>query len=195
MKTMFRSKRLWSTVENGFSEEGEEEVVERRREADACALYLIQQAVDEKILIRITEALTAKQAWDILQTEFQGGSKILSVKLYSLKSELETLRMKNGEKVQDYITRVLDIVYQLRVLGESMEETAVVGKILRSLNPTFKHVVSSIVEAKDLGKLTVEELSSSLKGHETILMLSAGEEETTLQAMISEFGETNVRGG
>lgn len=37
---------------------------------------------------------------------------------------------------------------------------------MRSLSPKFSHVVSLIVEAKDLSKMIVDELSSSLKGHE-----------------------------
>lgn len=87
--------------------------------------------------------MTAKQAWEILKTEYQGSSIILSVKLYSLRQEMETMKIKTGEKVQDYMTRVLDIVYQIRMLGDSLSESTVVGKILRSLTPIFKHVVSA----------------------------------------------------
>lgn len=176
---MFRSKGLWNIVEKGFSEEGEEEVVEELRMKDASALYLIQQGLDERMLIRIAEAPTAKCAWDILQTEHKGNTKILSVKLYSHRQELETMKMKNGEKIQEFISRVLDIVYKIRALGEKVPEHAVVGKILRSLTPDFKHVVSSIVEAKDLSTLTVEELGGSLKGHEAIILLSSEQDEAT----------------
>lgn len=158
MKTMFRSKGLWPLVEKGFSEEGAEAQMEEIRKQDLDALYLIQQGLDERILIRIAEAETAKQAWDILKTEYQANTKILSVKLYSLQQELETTKMKSGEKIQDFISRVLDVVYQIRVLGEDVPESTVVGKILRSLTPKFTHVVSSIVEAKNLATLTIEEL-------------------------------------
>ncbi|XP_039135736.1 uncharacterized protein LOC120273158 [Dioscorea cayenensis subsp. rotundata] len=66
------------------------------------------------------------------------------------------MKMKNGKKIQEFISHVLDIVYQIRALGEDVPEHAVVGKISRSLTPGFKHVVSSIVEAKDLRTLTEE---------------------------------------
>lgn len=98
-----------------------------------------------KVLIQITKASTAKQTWDVLKIEYQGSSKVLSVKLYFLRQELEIMKMKCGEKVQDYITRVLDVIYQLRMLGEFMPEKAVVAIILRSLSLGFKHVVSFIV--------------------------------------------------
>lgn len=98
-----------------------------------------------KVLIQITKASMAKQTWDVLKIEYQGSSKVLSVKLYFLRQELEIMKMKCGEKVQDYITRVLDVIYQLRMLGEFMPEKAVVAIILRSLSLGFKHVVSFIV--------------------------------------------------
>ena len=82
------------------------------------------------------------------------------------------MRMKSGEPVQDFISRILDVVYQVRTLGDTLTEQAVVSKILRSLTPKFNHVVSSIIEARDLTTLSVDELSGSLKGHEGILNLS-----------------------
>lgn len=131
-----------------------------------------------------------------LHIEFQSNSKILSVKLFSLRQEFETVKMKNGEKVQDLITRILDIVYQIRNLGEEILEQGVVGKILRSLTSDYKHIVSSIVEAKDLSKLTVEELSSSLKNHEPILVMSASiDEEVALPTVNSFSNNTSNRGG
>ncbi|XP_039123469.1 uncharacterized protein LOC120260093 [Dioscorea cayenensis subsp. rotundata] len=148
MKTMFRSKGLWPLVEKGFSEEGAEAQMEEIRKQDLDALYLIQQGLDERILIRIAEAETAKQAWDILKTEYQANTKILSVKLYSLRQELETTKMKSGEKIQDFISRVLDVVYQIRVLGEDVPESTMVGKILRRKEEetAFQVVTNSLAE-------------------------------------------------
>ncbi|XP_039117654.1 uncharacterized protein LOC120253383 [Dioscorea cayenensis subsp. rotundata] len=82
------------------------------------------------------------------------------------------MKMKHAENVQDYITRVLDIVYRIRLLEEEVPDKVVVSKILRSLAPRFKHVVSSIIEAKDLKTLSVEVLSGSLKTHESMLALT-----------------------
>jgi len=54
-------------------------------------------------------------------------------------------------------------------MKEELPQKSVVSKILRSLTPRFSLVVHSIIEAKDLNTLTVEQLSSSLKNHESIL--------------------------
>ncbi|XP_039131773.1 uncharacterized protein LOC120268418 [Dioscorea cayenensis subsp. rotundata] len=104
--------------------------------------------------------------------------------------------MKNGEKIPDYINWVLDVVYQIRMLGEDVLEHMVVAKILRSLTHDFKHVVSYIVEAKDLSKPTMEELSGSLKSHEAILHISAEpEEEAAFQAATNFPVNTGGRRG
>lgn len=63
----------------------------------------------------------------------------------------------------------MDIVYQIRMVKEELPQKAVVAKILRILTPRFSQVVHSIIEAKDLSTLTVEQLSSLLKNHESLL--------------------------
>ncbi|XP_039115501.1 uncharacterized protein LOC120250763 [Dioscorea cayenensis subsp. rotundata] len=199
MKTMFRSKDLWKLVEKGFSEEGDATRINESLKKDAKAMYLIQRALDPKILVRISEAKTAKEAWDIIKTEFQGDSGNITIQLHSLQREFDAVKMKQGECVQDFITRVLDIAYQIRMMKEALPQKTVVSKILRSLTPRFSLVVHSIIEAKDLTTLTVEQLSSSLKNHESILNIEGGhhEEERALHAGRSstQFGDHSHRGG
>ncbi|XP_039123490.1 uncharacterized protein LOC120260116 [Dioscorea cayenensis subsp. rotundata] len=171
MKTMFRSKDLWKLVEKGFSEEGDATRINDSLKKDAKAMYLIQRALDSRILVRISEAKTAKEAWDILKTEFQGDSDNSNIQLHALQREFDAVKMKQGECIQDFVSRVLDIVYQIRVLKQDLPQKAVVSKILRSLTPRFSQAIHSIIEAKDLNSITVEQLSGSLKNHEAILNL------------------------
>lgn len=72
---------------------------------------------------------------------------------------------------------MLTDAYYIRSLGEELTEQSVVRKILRSLSPKFRHVVSSIIEVKDLAALTVDELSGSLKGHESRLNMETDQME------------------
>nr|GEX49023.1 hypothetical protein [Tanacetum cinerariifolium] len=83
---------------NQYNNEAQSKEYEKR---DAKALFFIQQTVDESIFSRIASATTAKQAWTILSTEYQGSSKVITVKLRSLRREFETSAMKNNESVQD----------------------------------------------------------------------------------------------
>ncbi|XP_039135695.1 uncharacterized protein LOC120273112 [Dioscorea cayenensis subsp. rotundata] len=167
METILLSRDLWGMVEKGYNEEEEDE--HKRMEyikRNAKALCLIQQALDAKVLIRLSQTRNAKKAWDILKGEYQGCTKNVAAQLHSHRQDFENTRMKTEEKVQDYISRVLTVVYHIRALGDELGDPAVVRKILRSLTPRFSHVVSSIIESKDLSSLTIEELSGSLIGHE-----------------------------
>lgn len=191
MKTMFRSRDLWNLVEEGFSEEEDSNQLNESMKKDAKALYLIQQALEPKILVRISETKTTKEVSEILKTEFQGDSDTNTIKLHSLHREYDAAKLKQGEAIQDFISRVLDIVFRIRVMGDQLLDKNMVAKILRSLTPRFSHVVHSIIEAKDLNTLTVKALRSSLKSRESILNLASEEEEKALHAKSSPFGEHN----
>jgi gag-polypeptide of LTR copia-type len=58
------------------------------------------------------------------------------------------------------------VVNQLKRNDEDMNESGVVEKILRSLADEFENMVCAIEESKNLAKIMVDELSSSLKAHE-----------------------------
>ena len=97
MKTFFLSQDLWVVVEKGVTApaEGSSDVVvdKNEKQKDAKALFVLQQAVTDSIFPRLMRATTSKQAWDILQLEFQGNAKVKSIKLQGLRRELENFKM------------------------------------------------------------------------------------------------------
>ncbi|KAJ8748318.1 hypothetical protein K2173_001737 [Erythroxylum novogranatense] len=151
MKTLLRSQDLWDFVERGYEDPDDDEVrLKENRKKDAKALVIIQQAVHDSIFSRIASATTSKQAWSVLQKEYQGDSKVKVVRLQSLRREFETLLMKNVD----------------RSYGEIICDQTIVEKVLRSLNPKFDHVVAAIEESKDLSNFSFDELMGSLQAHE-----------------------------
>ena len=100
MKTLLRLQGLWVLVENGFKEisephEADEERLKEIRKKDAKALFIIQQAIYETLFSHIVAANTSKEARLILKKELFGDSKVIKVKLQSLRRDFETLMMKN----------------------------------------------------------------------------------------------------
>lgn len=71
--------------------------------------------------------------------------------------------------MQAYISKVNDVVNQMRDLGDIIPEQLAVGKILRSLGPLY-HVVGAIGETKDLAELAMDELSYSLQAHKSFMI-------------------------
>lgn len=88
------------------------------RKKDAKALALIQSAVHETVFGRIAAAETAKSAWTwtVLKKEFMGDSKVMVVRLQSLRREFETLMMKQGESVAYFLAYFLERTLQTRQL-------------------------------------------------------------------------------
>ncbi|XP_022974912.1 uncharacterized protein LOC111473715 [Cucurbita maxima] len=149
MKTLLRSHELWDLVEHGFVDVLEPTIEENERlretkKNDAKALFIIQQAVHETIFLRIAATTTSKQAWSILLKEFLGDSKVMTVKLQSLRHDFETLLMTNGESIADFLSRAMAIVSQMRTYGEKISNETIVAKMLRSLTPKFDHVVATM---------------------------------------------------
>ncbi|KAA0066379.1 UBN2 domain-containing protein [Cucumis melo var. makuwa] len=136
------------------------------RKKDSKALMIIQQAVHDSVFSRIAAATTSKQAWLILQKAFQGDSRVLVVKLQSLRRDFETLMMKNGESIAEFLSRATTIISQMQTYGETIKDQTIVEKVLRSLTPKFDHVVAAIEESKNLSTFTFIELMGSLEAHE-----------------------------
>ncbi|KAK0582068.1 hypothetical protein LWI29_021146 [Acer saccharum] len=174
MKTLLLSEGLWNIVNNGFTEPAEESrlsgpekaKLEADQMTDAKALSKIQNGVTATIFPRIMRATTAKQAWEILEREFQGDNKAKVIKLQTFRREFENLKMKESESVKEYFSRVIGVVNHMRTLGEDVTDQKVVEKILISLPEKYEHIVAAIEESKDLTTLSVEQLMGSLESHE-----------------------------
>ncbi|RDX80501.1 hypothetical protein CR513_38941, partial [Mucuna pruriens] len=71
--------------------------------------------------------------------------------------------MSSSETVEQYFSRVTNLVNKMRVYGEDIPESKVVEKILRTMPMKFDHVVTTIVEAHDTNTMTVAELQGSIE--------------------------------
>eukprot|EP01018_Ginkgo_biloba_P039433 Gb_15074 [translate_table: standard] len=177
MKTLPLSQDLWELVEGGFYEPTDQNALNAltsdqrtqlrdNRKKDNRALFAIQFALDIPIFPRIASMTKSKDAWDTLQTAYQGSDKVRLVRLQTLRRDFENLRMRDVESIQDFFTRTQDIVTQLRSQGEAVISQKIVEKILRSLLLKYDPVVIAIKESKDLTTLKVMELVGSLQSHE-----------------------------
>ncbi|CAA7062303.1 unnamed protein product [Microthlaspi erraticum] len=150
MTTIFKTRKLWSVIEAGVPDrpvEGEETPAVLRLKTqweeastnDMMALQILQTAVSDQIFSRIAPAKTSKEAWDSLQSEYQGSPQVRLIKLQSLRREYENLKMNDGDNIK---------------------------KILISLPARFDSIVAVLEQTKDLSLLPVTDLLGTLKAHE-----------------------------
>jgi len=164
MKTLLKSHGLWDIVDAGFTGTDQENV-----KKDSRAMCLIQQGVSDAVFPKIAAAENAKEAWTNLSTSFEGNTQVKGMKLQGLRRDFETLQMKPEENIQTFLTKVQNVVNQMKVYGDTVSDQTVVSKVLRSLNPDFDHVVAAIEESKDLANYSFIELTGSLQTHESRL--------------------------
>ena len=138
--------------------------------------YLFQ-AIDRNIMETILDRDTAKSIWDSMKQKYQGSTKVKRAQLQALRTDFETLHMKEEETVDDFFARTLTIANKMKAHGEKMSQTIINEKILRSMTSKFNYVVCSIEESNDLDTLTIDELQSSLLVHEQRMNGHRGEEQ------------------
>nr|KYP50512.1 Retrovirus-related Pol polyprotein from transposon TNT 1-94 [Cajanus cajan] len=158
------------------------------------ALSQIHQGVDYSIFGKIANAKIAKEAWNILKLSYKGVEKAQKSKLQSLRREYERYEMSNSESVEQYFSRVTDLVNKMRVYGEDIPESKVVEKILRTMPMKFDHVVTTIIESHDTDIMTVAELQGSIESHVSRILekTEKGNEEALKRGR--EGGNINFRG-
>jgi gag-polypeptide of LTR copia-type len=72
--------------------------------------------------------------------------------------------MKDSEKVKEYFSQVMDLVNQMRSLGDKdITEQKLVEKKLFSLPESFDPIITAIEESKDLTTLPIQQLISFLE--------------------------------
>ncbi|XP_040361901.1 uncharacterized protein LOC121049269 [Rosa chinensis] len=179
-----QDEHVWNIVENGWTipmvkakgesssttnpkprkDWTEEEV--RDLQADFKAKNSIFTALSEREKLRISHCDTAKQAWDLLQTTYEGNKKVRAQKLQALVFEFETMTMGDDETIDDFHGRILKISGQCRSLGAPFDEDKIVKKILRALPEKFHSKVTSIEDSFDIDEYPLDELIGNLKTYE-----------------------------
>ena len=109
---------------------------------------------------------TAKEVWDKLKNIYEGDPKVKQVKLQRHRAEFENLKMNENEDIATYFLTVDEVVNVIKGLGEELDESLVVQKLLRSLLLKYDVKISAIEETRDLTKMKMDELHGSIIAYE-----------------------------
>ena len=118
---------------------------------------------------RIYHVTIAKEAWQILESTYEGTKKVKDTKLQMLTTHFEELKMSEDESFDSFYGKLNEVVIGKFNLGEKMEDSKIVRKILWSLPESFYAKVTAIKESKDLDEIKIQELIGSLQTYELSL--------------------------
>jgi RNA-binding protein YhbY len=166
MRFFLNSIDCWSIVETGWTKPADatlELVPEKKaRLSNDKALHALRQALSPSEFARIINSESAKEAWQILETTYEGTKLVKSAKLQMLISKFEEIKMLEDETFGEFYSKMSDLRNQMVSLGKTVLDVKLIRKILRSLPERFKIKVTTIEESRDLEEMKIEELVGSL---------------------------------
>ncbi|KAF7811836.1 Retrovirus-related Pol polyprotein from transposon TNT 1-94 [Senna tora] len=102
--------------------------------------------------------------------------------------------MSCSETVEQYFSRVTDLVNKMRIYGENILYSKVVEKILRTMPIKYDHVVTTIIESHNLEEMSVAELQGSMESHVSrILEKTEKPVEEALKSQVTLNNATQTR--
>ena len=119
-------------------------------------------AVTNEEFKKISSTETAKEAWTILQTTYEGTKAVKDSKLQRLTTIFEEIKMEEDELFDEFYAKLKDIVNSAFNLGQTILEPKIVRKVLKSLPEIFHDKITAIEESKDIDKIPLTELVSNL---------------------------------
>ena len=137
--------------------------------ANSKALNAIFCGVSPEEFHRISHITIAKEAWEILETTYEGTKKGKDTKLQMLTTHFEELKMSEDESFNSFYSKLNEVVVRKFNLGEKTEDSKIVRKIFRSFPESFRAKVTAIEESKDLDDIKVQELIGSLQTYKLSL--------------------------
>ena len=130
------------------------------------AINTLHCALNPTEFNRISTCKTAKEIWDKLKVTHEGTSQVKESKIALLSNQYEMFKMQSNESITSWFDRYTTIVNQLNQLGRVIPEDEMVKRLLRSLPKSWRSTVIAIREAKDLNRISLDEICGSLLTYE-----------------------------
>jgi transposase InsO family protein len=145
---------IWSVV-NGDRPEPIPESWNRKDEKAQCTISL---TVEDNQLIHIYNCNSARDMWMELQKVHERAN--LSSKMY-LRKKLYKMKLQHDQNMQEYISETLQLVEQLRGVGEEVTDPQVATLLLCGLPDDYETLITAL-EARDEDELTLEYVKNKL---------------------------------
>ena len=114
----------------------------------------------------MSSCTSAKEIWDKLEVTHEGTNEVKETKIGLLNLSYENFKMEPDEDIKKMFDWFSVIINGLKGYGEIIPEDKLVRKLLYSLPEPWDSKKVSIIEAKNLKTLKVDELMGSLLTHE-----------------------------
>ena len=144
-------EKVWQAVEIGWTKPMKVSVDQDDAKIKAAnfnsrALNVLFSAVTNEEFKKISFTETAKEAWTILQTTYEGTKAFKNSKLQRLTTSFEEVKMEEDESFDEFYAKLKDIVNSTFNLGETIPKPKIVKNVLRSLPERYHAKITAIEE-------------------------------------------------
>nr|GEY84849.1 zinc finger, CCHC-type [Tanacetum cinerariifolium] len=152
METILKAYGIWETIIT-------KDRVATNEKKENTSKAIIFQTLPQNILMQVAQYSTAKEVWDSIKIKHLGADLVQKARLQTLRSELETLRIKPNEKVNDFGGKLSSIMAKFK--GKVL-----VRKLLNSAPKKLLPIVATIEQYQDLDEMSFEEAAGRLTAYE-----------------------------
>ena len=170
MRTFLQSldEKVWQAVEIGWTKPTEasadwDDAKIKAANFNSRSLNALFSAVTNKEFKKISSTETAKKAWTILQTTYEGTKVVKDSKLQRLTTSFEEIKMEEDESFDEFYAKLKDIVNSAFNFEETIPKPEIVRKVFKSLPERFHAKIAAIEESKDIDKILLTELVGNLQ--------------------------------
>ena len=140
---------MWQAIEIGWTKPKEapadwDDAKIKAANFNSRALNAIFSVVKNEEFKKISSTETAKEAWTIFKTTYEGTKAVKDSKLQRLTTSFEEIKMEEDESFDEFYAKLKDIVNSAFNLGKTIPEPKVVRNVLRSLPERFHAKITAI---------------------------------------------------
>ena len=157
-------------------------------------LNALLNAVTNEEFKKISSTETAKEAWAILRTTYEGTKAIKDSKFQMLTISFEEIKMEEDESFDEFYAKLKDIVNKAFNLGKTIPKPKILRKVLKSLLERLHAKITATEESKDIDKIPLTELVGNLQTYElglTRIGKSSKSKSMALKAKRSDTDESS----
>ena len=160
-------EKVWQAMEIGWTKPTEapanwDDAKIKVANFNSRPLNALFSAITNKEFKKISSIETAKEAWTILQTTYEGTKAVKDSKLLRLTTSFEKINMEEDVSFDEFYAKLKDIINSAFNLRETVPKPKIVRKVLRSLPERFHAKITAVEESKDIDKIPLTELVGNL---------------------------------
>lgn len=122
-KTLLKVQRAWDITKTKSAD----------IEKNDTGVALIFQSIPEELVLQVRDIDNSKKIWEAIKARHMGADRVKEYRLQTLMSEFERLKMKDIDRIDNFVGKLSEIASKSAALGENIEEPKLVKKFLSSL--------------------------------------------------------------